>query len=88
MVIKLHKQATMTPKTRAEVKAASSSTTSLPRLSNAGDDKKPRHKPLKDYALGYMHIDIKHLTQMPDEEQKRYLHVAIITDCSNEGVAS
>ena len=46
---------------------------------DAGGDKKPRrrqHKPLKDYAPGYVHIDINHLPQMPDEEQKRYLFVA------------
>ena len=44
---------------------------------DAGDDEKPRHKPFKDYEPGYVHIDIKHLPQMPDEEQKRYLYVAI-----------
>ena len=44
---------------------------------DAGDDSKPRHKPFKDYEPGYMHIDIKHLPQMPDEDQKRYLYVAI-----------
>ena len=44
---------------------------------DAGDDEKPQHKPFKDYELGYVHIDIKHLPQMPDEEQKRYLYVAI-----------
>lgn len=44
---------------------------------NIRDDEKPRHKPFKDYEPGYVHIDIKHLPQMPDEEQKRYLYVAI-----------
>ena len=44
---------------------------------DAGDDSKPRHKPFKDYEPGFVHIDIKHLPQMPDEEQKRYLYVAI-----------
>lgn len=44
---------------------------------DAGDDHKPRHKPFKDYEPGYVHIDIKHLPQMPDEQQKRYLYVAI-----------
>lgn len=50
----------------------------LPQLSrqDSGDDY-PRHKPFKDYEPGYVHIDIKHLPQMPDEEQKRYLYVAI-----------
>ncbi len=44
---------------------------------DADDNEKPRHKPFKDYEPGYIHIDIKHLPQMPDEEQKRYLYVAI-----------
>lgn len=43
----------------------------------AGDDGKPRHKSFKDYEPRYVHIDIKHLPQMPDEKQKRYLYVAI-----------
>jgi len=34
-------------------------------------------KPFKDYEPGYVHIDTKHLPQMPDEAQKRYLYVAI-----------
>src|SRR5690554_6251500 len=44
---------------------------------DAGGDEKPRHKPFKDYEPGYVHIDIKHLPQMPDKDQKRYLYVAI-----------
>ncbi len=44
---------------------------------DAGDNEKPKHKPFKDYEQGFVHIDIKHLSQMPDEEQKRYLYVAI-----------
>ena len=42
-----------------------------------GGDEKPRHKPFKDYESGYVHIDIKCLPQMPDEDQKRYLYFAI-----------
>lgn len=44
---------------------------------DAGDDARPRHKPFKDYEPGFVHVDIKHLPQMPDEQQKRYLYVAI-----------
>jgi len=44
---------------------------------DAGGNEKPRHKPFKDYEPGFVHIDIKHLPQMPDEQQKRYLYVAI-----------
>lgn len=35
------------------------------------------HKPFKDYEPGFVHVDIKYLPQMPDEEQRQYLHVAI-----------
>ena len=34
-------------------------------------------KSFKDYAPGYLHIDIKYLPQMPDEPARRYLFVAI-----------
>ena len=34
-------------------------------------------KTFKDYAPGFLHIDIKYLPQMPDETQRRYLFVAI-----------
>lgn len=45
---------------------------------DTGGDEKPRYKPFKDYELGYcVHIDIKHLPQMPDEQQKPYLYVII-----------
>jgi hypothetical protein len=34
-------------------------------------------KTFKDYEPGYLHIDIKYLPQMPDENCRRYLYVAI-----------
>ena len=34
-------------------------------------------KTFKDYEPGFLHIDIKYLPQMPDEQQRRYLFVAI-----------
>lgn len=37
---------------------------------------KPK-KTFKDYAPGYLHIDLKELPQMPDETRKSYLCVAI-----------
>jgi len=40
-----------------------------------GQDK-PK-KTFKDYAPGFVHIDIKYLPQMPDESSRRYLFVAI-----------
>ena len=40
------------------------------------DGKKPT-KTFKDYEPGFLHIDIKYLPKMPDEEQRRYLFVAI-----------
>ncbi len=38
---------------------------------------KPAHKPIKADAPGYQHIDVKYLPQMADEDQRRYLFVAI-----------
>lgn len=40
------------------------------------DPKEPA-KTFKDYKPGYIHIDIKYLPQMPDEEGRRYLYAAI-----------
>ena len=34
-------------------------------------------KTFKDYAPGFLHVDIKYLPQMPDETHRRYLFVAI-----------
>lgn len=38
---------------------------------------KKNTKTFKDYEPGFLHIDIKYLPKMPDEEQHRYLFVAI-----------
>ena len=38
---------------------------------------KPAHGTFKAYAPGYLHIDIKYLPQMADEDRRRYLFVAI-----------
>lgn len=35
-------------------------------------------KTFKDYEPGYLHIDIKYLPQMPDEDNCRHLFVAIV----------
>lgn len=35
------------------------------------------HKTFKDYAPGFLHVDIKYLPQMADETARRYLFVAI-----------
>lgn len=35
------------------------------------------HKVFKDYLPGFVHVDVKYLPQMPDEEQRRYLFAAI-----------
>ena len=37
----------------------------------------PVKKTFKEYEPGFVHIDIKHLPQMPDETSRRYLFVAI-----------
>lgn len=44
------------------------------------DDGK-KMKTFKDYALGFIHIDIKYLPRMPDEKSRRYLFVAIDRAC-------
>ena len=41
------------------------------------DDNKPKYQRFKDYLIGYVHIDVKYLPQMPDETRRRYLFVAI-----------
>ena len=38
---------------------------------------RPAHKPFKAYEPGYLHIDVKYLPQMADEERRRSLFVAI-----------
>lgn len=38
---------------------------------------KPTHKPFKAYEPGFLHMDVKYLPQMPDEDRRRYLFVAI-----------
>lgn len=44
----------------------------------------PAHKPFKAYEPGYLHIAVKYLQQMADEERRRYLFVAI--DCATRWV--
>jgi len=39
------------------------------------DDEPP--KSFKDYLPGYLHVDVKYLPQMPDENKLKYLFVAI-----------
>ena len=34
-------------------------------------------KTFKDYAPGFLHVDVKYLPQMPDEDDRKYLFVAI-----------
>ena len=38
---------------------------------------KPSPKKFKSYEVGYVHVDVKYLPQMPDESQRKYLFVAI-----------
>jgi hypothetical protein len=35
------------------------------------------HKPFKAYEPGYVHVDVKYLPQMHDEDKRRYVFVAI-----------
>ena len=34
-------------------------------------------KPFKAYDLGFVHVDVKYLPQMPDEDHRQYLFTAI-----------
>ena len=34
-------------------------------------------KPFKAYEPGYVHVDVKYLSQMQDEDKRRYVFVAI-----------
>ena len=38
---------------------------------------RPKHKGFKDYEPGFVHMDLKYLPQMPDEDQRKYLFAAI-----------
>ena len=38
---------------------------------------RPKHSAFKAYEPGYLHIDVKYLPQMADENRRRYLFVAI-----------
>jgi hypothetical protein len=38
---------------------------------------KPAHETFKAYAPGYLHIDVKYVPQMADEDRRRYPFVAI-----------
>lgn len=38
---------------------------------------KPSPKRFKDYDPGYVHVDLKYLPQMQDEEERKYLYVGI-----------
>jgi transposase-like protein len=42
-----------------------------------GDSEDEPPKSFKDYLPGYLHADVKYLPQMPDEESRKYLFVAI-----------
>ena len=44
---------------------------------DAGVLKDQPAKTFKDYEPGFVHVDIKYLPQMPDEQDRRYLFVAI-----------
>jgi transposase-like protein len=40
-------------------------------------DTQPKKKTFKDYAPGFVHIDVKYLPRMADEDKRKYLFVAI-----------
>lgn len=42
-----------------------------------GEEPQPAPKTFKDYQVGFVHVDIKYLPQLPEEDRRRYLYVAI-----------
>lgn len=42
-----------------------------------GEEPQPAPKTFKDYQVGFVHMDIKYLPQLPEETKRRYLYVAI-----------
>lgn len=54
-----------------------SSLRELQAQANADAGQSKPAKSFKDYEPGFVHIDIKYLPQMPDEDSRRYLYVAI-----------
>lgn len=46
---------------------------------------RPAHKPFKIYEPGYVHVDVKCLPQMADEDRRRYLFVAIVSTSIETG---
>ena len=48
---------------------------SLPALTSSAPQEP--HKPFKSYEPGYLHMDVKYLSQIADEARRRYLFVAI-----------
>lgn len=49
----------------------------LIREREGGEAEKSAHKSFKDYAPGFVHVDVKYLPQMADERSRSYLFVAI-----------
>jgi hypothetical protein len=80
----LHKNARTTPAAGAEGVSALARRYGLGRRHGAGNprDLPPKEakapvKVFKDYAPGFLHMDVKYLPQMEDETKRRYLFVAI-----------
>ncbi|MDR3159028.1 MAG: hypothetical protein LBU11_08500, partial [Zoogloeaceae bacterium] len=90
MELRLHKNARTTPAARTEIAASAEGVSALARRYGLGRrhgvgnprDPLPKEakapvKVFKDYAPGFLHMDVKYLPQMEDETKRRYLFVAI-----------
>lgn len=81
MLIALHKNATAAPATRLALQQARGVDRELAQQYDIGVDTVSKqdgeHKPFKAYEPGYVHVDVKYLPQMQDEDQRRYVFVAI-----------
>lgn len=49
----------------------------LKTLLSRDEGEKPKYQTFKDYALGFVHVDVKYLPQMPDKDHRSYLFAAI-----------
>ena len=71
----IHKGATRSGIHRTLVRNNVSNLNELKKLLNNGEGEKKKN--FKDYAPGFVHIDIKYLPKMQDEDSRTYLLVAI-----------
>ena len=76
MNIQLHKNARTPPAIRLELQSQPESVSDREDALREAGAKMPV-KPVKAYDPGCVHVDVKYLPQMPDEDHRQYLFAAI-----------